>query len=876
MKLLHTSARYTKTGWGFGRSSSSYQQTLHFSHTDNLNSSINEANIKNNKTFSFSKCSQKTCKTCPLASDSQTNFDGKRKFCKVFNCIYRLSCNICNLSYIGQTSNPLHLRINVHRNHVKSTAINNSPQSPHNNFEYTHFHIHGFDNITISILDIIPNTQDRLYYENQYMLLHKTLFPYGLNQIYNHQNLVKSNFNNPNNQSIIYPILFYNSKSASLGRFKRGKRKNKNKNHSDQSFRNNIKKLHDQFTNNSNWNCVKTWLFANKKKHINRIYNIFINLSFSNLHFKHLFYDLLLHRSKYFSIALNISSYSNLNSCSNNPNSYCTISFTNSILNSINFNDLFSKFSHLLPVNNINIKKVFKFNMPIGRKIFNYNQVSKSISLVESSSNLTPCICSNPSYSNFVNSHHGHIITGDLNIVESPILKHLMLKGTKYRLPMYFNFKSILRTLAMDLDKFIYSIAFKYNAPLESFNMWKFSILNNIKQSPSNISYPININFKSLQNDILKLQDNFVICYIDKAASNYALICKQFYIKLLKNTLHNTSLYKSIKDNSTIIAKRLIAKYKLLKLKFTNIKFPYLVLIPKFHKSPIKFRSVTSAHNTYATLANKRLLEMLVKLNKSINSNCIINNSFELVKDLKNIPLIYGFKTFDFQNLFDSINTHDLFNVICNLFSQFIVSKNLPQTQLQYFSKLLKFVLFENYIHQLNSIYKQQFGIPQGACSSSMLANLYLYCFELNKINEHFIIRRYIDDLIYIKISPNSDQIIDFYPANLILIANEIEPSKIAKFLDLQLVIENPNKLTISIYDKRKDFKFNINKFPNFSSCLSKNIFRNTIVNELSRIHKLCSNNIIPEFVKELIEICNFNSYPLNYTKSIINRFNFN
>ena len=128
-----------------------------------------------------------------------------------------------------------------------------------------------------------------------------------------------------------------------------------------------------------------------------------------------------------------------------------------------------------------------------------------------------------------------------------------------------------------------------------------------------------------------------------------------------------------------------------------------------------------------------------------------------------------------------------------------------------------------------------------------------------------------------IVISPNIDKYaIDPYPKALKLIANEPTPSKISKFLDLNLLLEKPDKLITSIYDKRKDFNFKFNKFPNFTSCLSKNIYRNTIINELSRINKLCSNHLTHNYINELITVCNNNSFPINYTESIIRRYNFN
>ena len=45
--------------------------------------------------------------------------------------------------------------------------------------------------------------------------------------------------------------------------------------------------------------------------------------------------------------------------------------------------------------------------------------------------------------------------------------------------------------------------------------------------------------------------------------------------------------------------KQVHAFYKMLKLPHKNFNYPYLVLIPKFYKKPVKFRTVTVGCNIY-------------------------------------------------------------------------------------------------------------------------------------------------------------------------------------------------------------------------------------------------------------------------------------
>ena len=98
----------------------------------------------------FRKCSDIRCKTCPNASASQIINDPTFiTFCKASNVIFKIKCNICNLAYIGETSNELHLRINQHR----SDSHKFSPSSNHlkSTIELQHFNLQNFKNTTISI-----------------------------------------------------------------------------------------------------------------------------------------------------------------------------------------------------------------------------------------------------------------------------------------------------------------------------------------------------------------------------------------------------------------------------------------------------------------------------------------------------------------------------------------------------------------------------------------------------------------------------------------------------------------------------------------------------------------------------------------------------
>ena len=77
----------------------------------------------------FSKCYSERCITWPYASSSQIDNNPQlASFCKAYNVIHKINCNECNMSYIGETSTPVHLRINQYRsdsNKYDSSTIYN-------------------------------------------------------------------------------------------------------------------------------------------------------------------------------------------------------------------------------------------------------------------------------------------------------------------------------------------------------------------------------------------------------------------------------------------------------------------------------------------------------------------------------------------------------------------------------------------------------------------------------------------------------------------------------------------------------------------------------------------------------------------------------
>lgn len=852
-KNYHLSARYTDTDRGIYGPSTSY-----------LYPYITPLNMRNTN---YERCKHSGCKTCPFADNTQISNTSKKLsphykqiFCKAFNIIYKLTCNICQMAYVGQTSNALHYRMNQHRKNVKDYVNTNEPHKY--NAEFDHFKLHGFNNITIAILDIKKTLNERLFIENQYIKHDNTNYPYGLNQIVNNKHTA-NHFNHidPSNYNDIYSTLnFQNFKKTT--RHQRGSRTNKRKCiPSNNEIKKHIHALQKQFYKNYNWLKIRGYVFSIRKKHLKNVYNIAESLKLKP-QFTHILMDLILFRAK----KLNTIIQTKTNN--QKPNSQCIITFTSKLFNDINFNKLFKNNEQSFPIKNCYISKTFKYPKTTGRRIFNYNTFAKQFNHKDKHM----CKCNEPKFKQFINTKYGHIVTGDLSIVTDSNLKYIMSQGTKFRIPVAYNHDTLTKLFSYDIDYFIYKHSISHNTPTEAYNEWKQKVIVQFKKSLQKSKIIIkDKKYYNLNKSIHQLQNQYVITYIDKSQNNYAIICKKLYHTLLNNTISNNSNFTPIDTNITINNKKILAFHRLLKISNNNLNYPYIVLIPKFHKTPIKFREVTIGCNTYNNETCKKLLNILKIIHENeINNNTksvSIKNSFELTKRTKHLQSVRQIITYDFQDLFNNINLTKLKQVIDELFHKNQTS--LTKISPEYFNDLTNFLIFNNYLYQNNIIYKQTQGIPQGSSVSSMLADLYLYHSEMNYINKNPLVFRYIDDVISIYLNETNDDTIPIkYPSELTLIKN-VNLNNTTNYLDLNITIQN-NALNFNLYDKRIIFPFNVNLFTPFNSCLHKSIYRNILLNYLHRIKKLCSKQYIKQNVKSLKSNASKYHYPSNFLDSII------
>ena len=121
---------------------------------------------------------------------------------------------------------------------------------------------------------------------------------------------------------------------------------------------------------------------------------------------------------------------------------------------------------------------VYSLNKPIRSKIFNYHQFVRDLDLTRftEDNNSTHCYCKEFD-SSFTNPHHGHIITGDLGIVNNTKLRKLLSKGPKHREPVQVDWKEAREQIITGLDQYIDQLSLDKGLDKVCFVEWKNTVL---------------------------------------------------------------------------------------------------------------------------------------------------------------------------------------------------------------------------------------------------------------------------------------------------------------------------------------------------------------------------------------------------------------
>ena len=806
--------------------------------------------------------------------------------CHTKNLIYLITCKVCSIQYIGKTEVTIKQRFYNHRHN----CLNDKSQS----ILYKHFreNHHQISDYVVQIIHVVDDKDkgDIEMIEEYFMRLLCTFYPYGLNDKINGSNIILTQYDFSKFNVANTPF-FTNILQSNRIRHFHGRRKRNKIDMNLEFVLDYISHIERLYNNYSMYTIYTAFRSISKKLMTKCIHILFIN------------------KSKYSEALLKLflafySRFVKINKTQKKPRVFCIIPYLHKIIEKIKFKECLNNkdIKNLLPLatKNIFINIGYRYGFNIGASIFNYNKVLKSDNCVDKVFS-QPCDCATK-FSKFVYGPHGHVHTGNLQIVENLELRNLMSKGAKFReMPkcnksqLFDNFVSVINYLKIKIAK-----CAKIKTCLLS--RWQEAMITLIKSKITKLSNNDMQSNAILKKDNIKkyiqyLHSRFVIVPIDKASNNFAIICKQFYVKTLmselgidNNVVKGNDVYKYINvspEQLFEIHSLTLDKQFNIVLDDKNKNIPVLYWTSKQHKNPYKFRFIAGAckcTNKQISIEVSLALKCIkthfrnycnvIKRRSGISHYWSIDNSLEFIDKLSGVKKAYSIETFDFSTLYTNLPLQEIYCglelLIIKMFNKNVSNTILvnaykkkafwsdnssyPGCVVYTVDKLLealKFVIFETYIKFDKYVFKQIKGIPMGGNASPLIADLYLswceflYVSRLCKTNIQmaknlYFTSRYLDDIVTVNFDSFLNISKDIYHNSLVLDSNDHDKSW-DTFLDLFIRIIHKHFL-IGIYHKVDDFNFEVVNFPFPESNIHSSVGYKVFYGQLIRFFRICNN----------------------------------
>ena len=542
---------------------------------------------------------------------------------------------------------------------------------------------------------------------------------------------------------------------------------------------------------------------------------------------------------------------------------------------------------------------VYSYTKSIRGKVFNYNRMLENIDVDDWDSQEHICNCNDEIYSKFVDKDHGHVITGNLDIIKDKKLRNLFKKGPNFRERNSINFERAKSAIAKGLDSYINKWSNRKRIAREVFIEWKLKVLekvdNQIKKlrtGPLKQWRPCKkvLNDKCSKQTLQVLQENFIIVPIDKASNNIGFVCKTYMISnVIKEIKSNT--YKELGDVTEITKSQIDACIKVGgQVKPDCQKLPTIYATIKMHKKPVKFRYIIAAKKCVSKTIAKDLTQILklvmkimykycekIKLYTGVNRMWISESAKDILEDIDTLNQKKrgkNIQTFDFSTLYTKINLEDLSEKLKWIINKAFCGGSNQWIRIQHdnakfdngassksgklFSKedvyrLVDFIIDNAVFSAGNKVFQQIIGIPMGTDPAPFMANLYLFYYEFKYMEmltkkdyitarrQYGHIRRFIDDLAALNNSGHlGEHWSEIYPVELIL-NKENEDDNNASFLDLDISIQDKVFHT-QIFDKRDAFNFEIVNYPDISGNIPENPAYGVCIAQLLRIARNTSH----------------------------------
>ncbi len=853
-------------------------------------------------THEYHKCKRTSCLTCssyiiePTISCYTTNLKFLRVSqesevsCRSKNVIYLLTCKKCGVQYVGETKRELHCRYMEHVRTVNKNQLNT--------YLVKHFNQqdHSSGDLSVQIIEVIMEDVSKSYRENRELFWIKTLvtaFPFGLNDKINDY----GNISNDLNPLISRNHPYFAMKMPHLTH---------KRNHKAATKKRYNKKI--------NWPRVNSFCYCliNCKITSKKIYRssclipkkewfiIFKTITESDL----ISYDTLLTMKAITAAKFRVNFQSK--SFPNQPQIKVIIPFTDKILDHINLNSLFKKIVNKRELNYINkypliTQVIYKFQIPVGPQIFNYNKVLRTLNKEDLSKIMRgTCDCN---ISKFKYAPFGHVVTGDCEIVPDHILRAVLNNGTKFRIPKQYSNSEIADTCMLAFDLFFQKLKKK------TLKIYK-DVISAEEKNEIKLNYQFQVTEKiksykkvDISEDLLphrlrqfSKQNKWIVTCADKAAGNFVFTCKKFYISNLATELgidvatghpQGNATYQCMTHHSL---ETIISSHKSFQANFgitvstTDLVLPIMYAIPKLHKNPYKFRYIVGAKKSSIKPISCVLLKILklfrshfINYSKKAKNFTGLSNNWSINDSIQTLNLVNKIK----HNSVKSVIVAD-FSTLYTMFQHDIVMKSLISLTDILFKnseksfvcigykhafysndsnfqglaldkndilEIVNFVLDNTYFQFAGFIFKQICGIPMGGNASPLLADLTLSFLEFRYLTTDIsyserlklsLTCRYIDDILSIN-CPNFMEVSEnIYPTTIPLERTNSN-NYAAAYLDLFIDFNNSNSL-VKLFDKTTKFDFTVNKLVDINSNISSIIQYNIFYSQLLRFAKIFTN----------------------------------
>ena len=858
--------------------------------------------------------------------------------CSTVNCIYLISCSRCGLQYVGETVQSLRARFRTHRAGIKKPFSNNQCKILSRHFGSGHckganYQVQIIEKLEGSGRDTngkpLPGvTSQRQKTETNWMLKLQTVYPFGLNDRIGDEYMTEKE------------CKVVSKKFLPLHRA-----------HNRPPYNVNRTKLDNSFLKENFLKILQTHLDVNIKDA-----GFFIRVSIKSFKKSALkfistnIYDFVSNKPndfpnhQWYNMALDLIEsriYKPFSSGKTKtiPKHMIKINFVNKGIDMINIGKILNEKNVVNTLPSLfdksdKISTIYKLSNTIRSKIYNHKSFLQNLDTAEiiKKQNDLPCDCND---SPFKDPNHGHIVTGDLRIVQNNKLRKLLCKGPKYREPVPINWEKCRSEIKNGISTFYNNYCNKKGLSNDMFLEWANLVMSKVDEKIKDLKK--NTKFTTVK-QVLKdpnvttylkeLQSKYVMSPIDKAANNTAFICKKYYVDVILKELGIASIpsntYKIInKPVSDILDEQKNVLKNVFNIKNKDEEdncLPTIYWLPKMHKNPSGARFIIAGKKCinkkltqYITSVFKLCFNQFESYHKKMHYHTwtktfwVIQNNNSPLESIQKINKRNNAKqisTFDFSTLYTKIPHDELLEVLYNIVdfvfkggTRDVISidrlgnpswSTCKKGHTYYFTKsslkeAITFILRNCYFSFGNISLRQIIGIPMGSDPAPFFANLFLAFYEIRWINDQRKLGvintrklnntfRFIDDLL----SLNDDSIFEssynsIYPTEMEL-KKENSTNNAATFLDINISIEN-GKFCTKLFDKRDNFGFDIVRMPFVSSNMPGKMFYGSIGAEFLRIARATSKIEDLSFTcKQLLTRMSSQGSRRNKTKSVLTK----